>query len=79
MRNATRLKRNPDASRRFQAAFSHKGARAQKRPVRGESVALLEIPGRRDEATAHIEAVLRLQPGNEPAQKVLARIRASRP
>jgi tetratricopeptide (TPR) repeat protein len=43
------------------------------------AVALLEIPGRRDEATAHIEAVLRLQPENEPAQKVLARIRASRP
>jgi len=43
------------------------------------AVALLQIPGRGDEATAHLETVLRLQPGNETARKILERIRASQP
>ena len=38
--------------------------------------ALLQVPGRTDEATAQLREVLRLQPGNEPARRVLDKIEA---
>ena len=45
------------------------------RPDVNLALALLEIPGRTDEAVAHLEAALRLQPGNESARAILARLR----
>ena len=43
------------------------------------AVALLKLPGRGDEAKAHLQTVLRLQPGNEAARQLLAGIQASQP
>jgi Flp pilus assembly protein TadD len=43
------------------------------------AVALLNLPGRTGEAAEHLEATLRLQPGNEPARQILAGIRAPPP
>jgi hypothetical protein len=45
----------------------------------GLAVALLKIPGRTDEAVAHLEATVRLRPENDQARQILTRIRASRP
>jgi tetratricopeptide (TPR) repeat protein len=41
--------------------------------------ALLRLPGRREEARSHLEAVLRLQPGNEQARQMLAGMQALQP
>jgi tetratricopeptide (TPR) repeat protein len=41
------------------------------------AVALLKLPGRSDEAKAHLEAVLRLQPGNDAARQILAKVQAA--
>jgi len=38
------------------------------------AIALLKLPGRSDEAVEHLNAVLRLQPGNVTARQMLARI-----
>jgi tetratricopeptide (TPR) repeat protein len=43
------------------------------------AVALLNSPGHVDEAVEQLEATLRLQPGNDAARQLLARIRAARP
>jgi protein O-mannosyl-transferase len=43
------------------------------------AVVLLKAPGGGDEAAAHLETVLRLQPGNETARKILEGIRTSQP
>ena len=43
------------------------------------AIALLGTEGGAAEAEAHLDAVLRLQPGNEQARKILAEIRASKP
>jgi len=43
------------------------------------AVTLLRIPGRDNEAAAHLESALRLQPGNQLARKILDRIGASKP
>jgi hypothetical protein len=40
---------------------------------------LLKSPGRTNEAVAHLGEALRLQPDNEAARQILARIRASQP
>ena len=39
------------------------------------AIALLKIPGRTNDAVAHLEAVLRLQPGNDAARQILYGIR----
>jgi len=41
------------------------------------AVALLKMPGRRGEAKAHLEEVLRLEPANGPAREILESITAS--
>jgi len=41
------------------------------------AVALLNLPGRIAEARVHLEAALRLQPGNDAARDLLARVRAA--
>jgi len=41
------------------------------------AIALLKLPGRGDEAKTHLETVLRLQPKNEQARQILARIRTA--
>ncbi len=41
------------------------------------AVALLNLPGRLGEARLHLEASLRLQPGNDAAREMLARVRAA--
>jgi Flp pilus assembly protein TadD len=43
------------------------------------AVALIQIPGRDEEAKTHLEAALRLQPGNPTARKLLLQIRESKP
>ena len=43
------------------------------------AMALLSIPGRTNEAAEQLEAFLKERPGNEAAQRMLSRIRASRP
>ena len=43
------------------------------------AVVLLKTPGGADEAIAQLEAIVRLQPGNERAARLLARIRNARP
>jgi protein O-mannosyl-transferase len=40
--------------------------------------ALLQSPGRKDEAVAQLREVLRLQPDNEPARRVLEKVEALR-
>jgi len=45
----------------------------------GLAAALSRFPGRTDEARAHAEAALRLEPGNEAALRLLDAIRASGP
>jgi tetratricopeptide (TPR) repeat protein len=43
------------------------------------ALALLKVPGQANEAATHLEAVLRLQPDNDRARKILANIAASGP
>jgi len=43
------------------------------------ALALLKIPGRTNEAATHLKAVLRLQPDNDLARKILASIAAPGP
>jgi cytochrome c-type biogenesis protein CcmH/NrfG len=43
------------------------------------AMALLKTTGRNNEARAHLETVLRLQPGNQAARQILAGIKESRP
>lgn len=43
------------------------------------AMALLNLPGRSAEARSHLEAVLRLQPGNQEAAQLLAKLRSGRP
>jgi tetratricopeptide (TPR) repeat protein len=43
------------------------------------AMALLNLPGRAAEARTHLEAVLRLQPGNQEAAQLLAKLRSGRP
>jgi tetratricopeptide (TPR) repeat protein len=43
------------------------------------AIALLKTAGRPQEAAEHLRAVLRIQPGFEPARQILARIQASQP
>ena len=41
------------------------------------ALALLNVPGRGNEAAAQLEAYLRIRPGNEAARQILARIRGN--
>jgi tetratricopeptide (TPR) repeat protein len=43
------------------------------------AIALLDLPGRTHEAVSHLETFLQLEPGNETARRILARIRPSQP
>ncbi len=43
------------------------------------AMALLNLPGRSAEARTHLEAVLRLQPGNQEAAQLLTKLRSGRP
>jgi tetratricopeptide (TPR) repeat protein len=43
------------------------------------AMALLNLPGRSAEARTHLEAVLRLQPNNQEAAQLLAKLRSGRP
>ena len=43
------------------------------------ALVLLETPGRTAEAVAHLREAIRLQPGNEPARRILSRIAPDAP